>query len=104
MGTNVLTVRPGQAMFGGVDRGDARLTAKDAAALIAEPRNIRAVAPEMERRQQVVYGAGNANLSIMGTWPATSTSRTTRIAYGRSVHGRRGTRPPHARGAGRPRR
>src|SRR5690606_20458448 len=70
MGTNVLTVRPGQNMFGGIDRGDARLTARDAEALLVEPRAIRAVAPEMERRQQVVFGSGNANLSIMGSWPS----------------------------------
>jgi putative ABC transport system permease protein len=84
MGTNVLTVRPGQAMFGGVDRGDARLTSRDAVALMHEPRNIRAVAPEMERRQQVVYGANNANMSIMGTWPSYFDIQNHRIEYGRT--------------------
>jgi putative ABC transport system permease protein len=83
MGTNVLTVRPGQAMFGGVDRGDARLTARDASALMAEPRNIRAVAPEMERRQQVTFGSGNANLSIMGTWASFFDVNNHSAAYGR---------------------
>jgi putative ABC transport system permease protein len=83
MGTNVLTVRPGQAMFGGVDRGDARLTSRDAVALMNEPRYIRAVAPEMERRQQVVHGASNANVSIMGTWPNYFDINNHRIAYGR---------------------
>src|SRR5690554_2614193 len=53
MGTNVLTVRPGQAFFGRIDRGDARLTVRDADELIVEPRYIQAVAPEMERRQQI---------------------------------------------------
>jgi putative ABC transport system permease protein len=84
MGTNVLTVRPGQNMFGGIDRGDARLTSKDAAALIESPRNITGVAPEMERRQQVVYGARNASLSIMGTWPSYFDIQNHRIEYGRS--------------------
>jgi putative ABC transport system permease protein len=84
MGTNVLTVRPGQAMFGGVDRGDARLTGRDAHALMENPRFIRAVAPEMERRQQVVYGARNANLSIMGTWPTFFDVHNHEIQYGRS--------------------
>ncbi|HEX6135104.1 MAG TPA: ABC transporter permease [Longimicrobiales bacterium] len=83
MGTNVLTVRPGQNMFGGIDRGDARLTTKDAEGLLAEPRAIRAVAPEMERRQQVVYGAGNANLSILGSWPSFFDINNHSIAYGR---------------------
>jgi putative ABC transport system permease protein len=83
MGTNVLTVRPGQAMFGGVDRGDARLTARDANALMTQPRHIRGVSPEMERRQQVVYGAGNANLSIMGIWPSYFDIQNHSVAYGR---------------------
>jgi putative ABC transport system permease protein len=83
MGTNVLTVRPGQQMFGGIDRGDARLTARDADALIAEPRNIRAVAPEMERRQQVVFGSNNANLSIMGSWASYFGIQNHEIEYGR---------------------
>jgi putative ABC transport system permease protein len=83
MGTNVLTVRPGQNMFGGIDRGDARLTTQDAEALVFEPRAIRAVAPEMERRQQVVFGAGNANLSILGSWPSYFDINNHKIAYGR---------------------
>jgi putative ABC transport system permease protein len=83
MGTNVLTVRPGQAMFGGVDRGDARLTSKDAAALMNEPRHIRAVAPEMERRQQVVYGSNNANVSVLGSWPSYFDIQNHNIEYGR---------------------
>ncbi|HEX6306820.1 MAG TPA: ABC transporter permease [Longimicrobiales bacterium] len=84
MGTNVLTVRPGQNMFGGIDRGDARLTTKDADGLLAEPRAIRAIAPEMERRQQVVFGAGNANLSVLGSWPSYFDIHNHRVIYGRT--------------------
>jgi putative ABC transport system permease protein len=69
LGTNVLTVRPGQQFFGGVDRGSARLTASDATAIMAEARHIRAASPEMERRQQIVFGRNNANLSVVGVWP-----------------------------------
>ncbi|MBW3552172.1 MAG: ABC transporter permease [Gemmatimonadetes bacterium] len=69
LGANVLTVRPGQNFFGGVDRGSARLTTKDAEAIVAGTRSVRAVAPEMERRQQVEFGRGNANLSVVGSWP-----------------------------------
>jgi len=83
MGTNVLTVRPGQNMFGGIDRGDARLTTQDAEALTVEPQAIRAVAPEMERRQQVVFGAGNANLSVMGSWAGYFDIHNHTIEYGR---------------------
>jgi putative ABC transport system permease protein len=70
LGTNVLTVRPGAQFFGGVDRGSARLTAADATAILAEARNVKAVSPEMERRQQVVFGRRNANLSVVGVWPS----------------------------------
>ncbi|MEX1182689.1 MAG: ABC transporter permease [Gemmatimonadota bacterium] len=84
MGTNVLTVRPGQNMFGGIDRGDASMTTEDADALMDAPRRIRNVAPEMERRQQVVYDAANANLSIMGTWPSYFDIHNHKVAYGRS--------------------
>ena len=70
LGTNVLTVRPGQEFFGGVDRGDARLTQKDARALLREPRAIADVSPEMQRRMQVEYGAANGNIQIVGVWPS----------------------------------
>jgi putative ABC transport system permease protein len=80
----VLTVRPGQNMFGGVDRGDNRLTSKDAAALMASPRFIRAVAPEMERRQQVTFEGKNASLSILGTWPSYFAVQNVEIEYGRT--------------------
>ncbi|WP_420129287.1 ABC transporter permease [Longimicrobium sp.] len=68
LGTNVLTVRSGQSFQGGVDRGGNRLTVEDAEALAAAPVAIAAVAPEMESRLQVAYGAGNASLSVVGTW------------------------------------
>ncbi|HKJ91986.1 MAG TPA: ABC transporter permease [Longimicrobiales bacterium] len=69
LGTNVLTIRPGQHFFGGVDRGGARLTTDDALALQRGAVTLKAVSPEMERRQQVVYGNANANLEIVGVWP-----------------------------------
>lgn len=83
MGTNILTVRPGQNFFGGIDRGANRLTTKDAEALIRDPQYIVAVAPEMERRQQVEYGSANANLSILGSWPSYFDMHNHRLAYGR---------------------
>jgi putative ABC transport system permease protein len=70
-------------MFGGIDRGDARLTTQDAEALIVEPQAIRAVAPEMERRQQVVFGAGNANLSVLGSWAGYFDVHNHTVEYGR---------------------
>ena len=72
LGTNVLSVNPGQQMFGGVDRGGdgAKLTVDDANALLRAPQNITALTPTMERSQQIEFGGNNANLRIVGTWPA----------------------------------
>lgn len=85
MGTNVLTIRPGQNRMGGIDRGAARLTTKDAEAIVAsEPRYIQAVAPEMERRQQIVWVNKNANLSVLGSWPSYFKVHNHTIEYGRA--------------------
>jgi putative ABC transport system permease protein len=70
LGTQVVTVSPGQQIQGGVDRGAARLTAADAEALLVNPQNIRAVAPEISARLQVEYRNGNSNSEILGTWPS----------------------------------
>jgi putative ABC transport system permease protein len=83
LGTNVLTVRPGQAFFGGVDRGSARLTTKDADAIALGARTVKAVSPEMERRQQIEYGRNNANLSVVGVWPAYFQIENHQITMGR---------------------
>jgi putative ABC transport system permease protein len=84
LGTNVLTVRPGQAFFGGIDRGDARLTAKDAEALLLQPtRGIRDVTPEMQRRLQVSYGKANSNTQIVGIWPSYFRINNHSLAAGR---------------------
>ncbi|MFN7134934.1 MAG: ABC transporter permease, partial [Myxococcales bacterium] len=53
LGSNVLTVRPGQAFIGGISQGQAALTVEDAEALLERGGAIRAVAPEMESRLQV---------------------------------------------------
>ncbi len=68
LGTNVLTVSPGQQFMGGVDRGENRLTVDQVAALRSSPRAIKSVSPEMSRNQQVEYGGRNASTSIVGVW------------------------------------
>jgi putative ABC transport system permease protein len=71
LGTNLLSVRPGRGGSGPVDRGtSAKLTPDDAAALSAGAGHIAAVAPEMEGRFQVEFEGGNANLSVLGSWPS----------------------------------
>ncbi|HSW28026.1 MAG TPA: ABC transporter permease [Longimicrobiales bacterium] len=69
MGTNVLTIRPGQEMFGGVARGDTRLSVEDAEALRSGSEGLITVAPELQSRLQVAYSRWNANTTILGTWP-----------------------------------
>ncbi|HYN19350.1 MAG TPA: ABC transporter permease [Thermoanaerobaculia bacterium] len=83
MGVNVVTVRPGQEFFGGVDRGEARLTAKDARALLENPQAILSVSPEMQRRLQVEYGGSNGNLPVYGVWPSYFAIQNHVLAAGR---------------------
>jgi putative ABC transport system permease protein len=83
LGTNVLTVRPGQSFAGGLGRGQASMTIEDAEALRANPKHIQAVAPEIESRFQVEHGAANANLSVVGTWPAYFDINQARVMTGR---------------------
>jgi putative ABC transport system permease protein len=71
LGTNVLTVNPGQQMFGGVDRGEGvSITVDDATALLRDPKAIKAVSPEMSRNQQLEFGGNNANAQVVGVWPS----------------------------------
>jgi putative ABC transport system permease protein len=71
LGTNVLTVNPGQQMFGGVDRGEGvSITVDDAYALLRDPRAIKAVSPEMSRNQQLEFSGNNANAQVVGVWPS----------------------------------
>ncbi|MDH3270449.1 MAG: ABC transporter permease [Gemmatimonadota bacterium] len=69
MGTSILTIRPGQQMWGGVSRGDAQLSIDDAIALRAESNGLLRVSPEQQSRMQVTYGRWNSNTQIMGVWP-----------------------------------
>jgi putative ABC transport system permease protein len=67
LGTNVLTIRPGQGMFRGVRGGGARLRVQDADAVRAGAPAVIALAPEMRGQLQVQFGRSNANVRIMGT-------------------------------------
>ncbi|GMV06969.1 MAG: multidrug ABC transporter substrate-binding protein [Gemmatimonadota bacterium] len=69
MGTNVLTIRPGQQMFGGVSRGDTQMSVDDALALRDDSEGLLQVAPEIQSRLQVAYSRWNSNTTILGTWP-----------------------------------
>ncbi|HKJ01171.1 MAG TPA: ABC transporter permease [Longimicrobiales bacterium] len=69
MGTSVLTIRPGQQMFGGVSRGDSEMSVDDAVALRDNSDGFLTVAPEITSRLQVTYARWNSNTTILGTWP-----------------------------------
>ena len=70
LGTNVLTVRPGQGMFRGVRGGsNARLTTEDVEAVRRGAPALVAVAPEMQGQLQVQFGRNNASVRILGTTP-----------------------------------
>ena len=83
LGTNVLTVSPGQQFSMGVDRGENRLTVEQVAALRSNPRAIRSVSPEMSRNQQVEYGGRNSSTSIVGVWPPYFDINNYHVAVGR---------------------
>jgi putative ABC transport system permease protein len=71
MGTNVLTLRPGQSMWGGVSReGSVRLTLDDAQALQSETLGFLEIAPEVSSRTQLNYLRWNSNNTVVGTWPS----------------------------------
>ena len=70
LGTNVLTVRPGQGMFRGVRGGsNARLTTEDVEAVRRGAPALVGVAPEMQGQLQVQFGRNNASVRILGTTP-----------------------------------
>ena len=70
VGTNVLTIRPGQQMWRGVHGGSARLTPDDAAALRDQTGGLLTIAPESQGRSQVSYLRWNSSHDVVGTWPS----------------------------------
>ena len=70
MGSNVLTIRPGQQFFGGIAQdGGARLSVEDAEALKSQSNGVITVAPEVSSRTQISYLRWNSNNQVVGTWP-----------------------------------
>lgn len=70
MGTNILTIRPGQQFWGGIAQGDQPLKIEDAEALRDRTAGFLTVAPEISTRLQVEYLRWNSNTEIIGTWPS----------------------------------
>ncbi len=70
LGTNLLTVMPGQSFMRGV-ASDQRvsLTVDDSRALTREARVLTNVVPELTRNQQIKYLAQNINVNVIATTP-----------------------------------
>jgi len=69
LGANVITVTTGMRFAQGVAREQQVLTTDDAEAVRDDARNVAAVSPEQNSRQQVKLGNRNLNLSVIGTAP-----------------------------------
>ena len=72
MGTNLLTIRPGADMRGGVRRDPSEmqtLKMADYEAIVNEATLITHVSPEVTSSGQVIYGAKNTNTSVYGESP-----------------------------------
>jgi putative ABC transport system permease protein len=85
LGTNILTVNPGQQFNRGV-ASDQRvsLTVDDADALRQDARYVVAVVPEISRSLQIKRGNQNANISVTGTVPELFALRNYTFPAGRS--------------------
>jgi putative ABC transport system permease protein len=70
LGTDLLTVYPGQARgHGGVASSSRNSLRSTDAVALEQDAGLRAVVPEMSRNQQVEYGGQNINVSVVATTP-----------------------------------
>jgi len=84
LGTNLLTVMPGQQFMHGV-ASDQRvgLTVDDATEIEKTARHLVAVMPEINRSFQVKYRNQNANIQVTGTSPSYFKARNYTLVAGR---------------------
>ncbi len=83
MGTNVLTVRPGQNWWRGLAGGTKPLEESDANALRSQMGALYNIAPEAESRLQLSYMRWNSSNQVVGTWPSYFSIHERNFAYGR---------------------
>ncbi len=84
LGTTLLTVRPGAARgFGVATDENAKLTVKDAEALVKRGKNFAAIGPEMGKRLMFQFGNTNAMTQITGAMPNYPEIRKFTLAAGR---------------------
>jgi putative ABC transport system permease protein len=84
LGTNLLTLMPGQSFMRGV-ASDQRvsLTVDDADSIRAAARHLAAVMPEISRSLQIKRGRQNANVNVLGTVPEYFAARSYLLTAGR---------------------
>lgn len=88
MGSNLLTISPGQSNSGGVNGGagsSASLTMEDADKIQALGAAVKAVAPIASSNAQVVLGSGNTSTSINGTTEGYEAIKNVTMARGRFI-------------------
>ncbi|MDQ7097076.1 ABC transporter permease [Desulfosporosinus sp. PR] len=87
LGSNLLTVSPGQSNSGGVKGGAGSLTTLTITDLakIQVGTTVKAVAPYTDNDYQVVYGAGNTLTQISGTNESYQIIKNVTIASGRFI-------------------
>jgi len=83
LGANLITIRPGSSVFGGV-RGAASstLTQGDADAIAEQIANVSAVAPLSSSMLQLIAGNENTNAQVMGVTTDYQTMNNLKIASG----------------------
>jgi putative ABC transport system permease protein len=85
MGSNLVTIRGGASMSGGVRGamgGSNTLTMEDAEAIAEQVSNISAVAPSSSSNLQLVFGSENMNASVTGVTPAYADVNNLSVAAG----------------------
>ncbi|MCL7972834.1 MAG: ABC transporter permease [marine benthic group bacterium] len=83
LGTDVLTVRPGQGWHRGVRSSSARMYVTDAYAVEREADAILMAAPEMVSNAQIEFGRSNANMRVTGTSANFAELNNYQVEYGR---------------------
>ena len=83
LGTDVLTVRPGQGWHRGVRSSNARMYLTDAHAVESGTEAITMAAPEMVSNAQVEFNRSNANMRVTGTTANFAELNNYEAAYGR---------------------
>ncbi len=87
LGSNLLSLYPGQSFRGGIAIGDRVSLTMDDAAALRTARHLTAVVPELTRNQQVKKGNVNINVNVVGTTSNYADVRNYELVAGRMFTG-----------------